>query len=561
MADPEPSQPTKDAADAADAAEGATTDPVREPVPAPGAGSGPAPDPAPAPAPGPAPGAGPNPNASPSPAPAPASAQAPASTSASPSVAPSAATRPQYLQQFSAVTQMILQRIKGEPNSLSAALSQASRSPSVTASIPTATYEDVKRRLVMSMNTSTQLTMQMPAAAPVRPAPVAATPRPAATSASGMSAIRKVTAGLTGLSKSTAAKATAPRVLSSESKIKKTKPPTRPRGPSAKRKRVKAERDHGDNDDASITPSLSSRSTPEALPSPAAGPEQSSTTTAPPTPATVTKSGRQVLKPAAYNPAAMDAAGRRPPRPPHHYGKRTAEQALCRKCSRMHSPAANQMVFCDGCNDGWHQRCHEPRIADAVVRDTRQGWFCAACAAKRDREREKEKERLKVEHGRQAGARESWASRPPQQKRAYLLTLSQQELVGLLMSCLELHPDLPIFPATAAASPRSLFAGATTEGLFPRVEANPLAQINYVRKIGGGGGSKAAAQERVKAEEEEEFDPLVALWPKPGTGLYAQLPPDTEDDARLKDDADYEAFSVILYDERWRKVEENGMPV
>jgi hypothetical protein len=69
-----------------------------------------------------------------------------------------------------------------------------------------------------------------------------------------------------------------------------------------------------------------------------------------------------------------------------HYGKRTTEQALCRRCSRMHSPHSNQMVFCDGCNEGWHQMCHEPWIEDVVVKNVGREWFCAACQAKRDKQ-------------------------------------------------------------------------------------------------------------------------------------------------------------------------------
>lgn len=59
---------------------------------------------------------------------------------------------------------------------------------------------------------------------------------------------------------------------------------------------------------------------------------------------------------------------------------------------------------------------------------------------------------------------------------------------------------------------------------------------------------------------EEEFDPLVALWPKAGMGLYSRLPPDTEDDEHLVDDGDFEAFSTIIY-EKGKKVMENGMKV
>jgi hypothetical protein len=311
----------------------------------------------------------------------------------------------------------------------------------------------------------------------------------------------------------------------------------------------------------------------------------------------------------------MDAASKRARAQQHHHhhhhhhhphhSKRTAEQtALCKKCSRMHSPANNQMVFCDGCNDGWHQLCHEPRIADEVVKDQTRGWFCAACLAKRERHAAKRQKldqhhqhQLQHQHQHQPGqgqgrssssasskdgGRESWAGRPPQQKRAYLLTLSQQELVGLLMKCLERHPELPIFPPTTSpasadqhhGTPRSLFGGATTEGLFPRadyvrkvVNAGKSASGKGTRSGGsahggaGKGSQKEDSQERTNGGEDHEFDPLAALWPKPGMGLYMRLPPDTEDDLRLKDNDDYEAFSVIVYDDRGRKVEENGMKV
>src|SRR5690242_2554530 len=109
------------------------------------------PEPAPKPAPSPAPSPGAGPTSAPTPTP---TAFAP--------------TRPLYIPQFTAATQMILKRMKGEPSSLSAALSQASNSPTMSPSVPSATYEDVKRRLVMGMNTSAQMTMQMPAAPPVQ---------------------------------------------------------------------------------------------------------------------------------------------------------------------------------------------------------------------------------------------------------------------------------------------------------------------------------------------------------------------------------------------------------
>ncbi|KAK3390786.1 CoA-transferase family III domain-containing protein [Podospora didyma] len=498
----------------------------------------------------------------------------------------SSSAKPPYVPQFSAATQMILNRMKGEPASLSAALSRPS--PSMTVgSIPQPTYEDVKRRLVMGMNTSTSMTLQMPAPRPsASPAPSLAhahAPTPATTLPSpvlaaarhklpALSAIRRISSGLTVSGKVPVAKAPKP-ALTEGGKIKKQpKTVTGPRAAAAgnKRKRVK-----GQNDDSSSLSSLSDVSEPETS---AENPVH-----------TKTKSGRQVQKPSTYNPAAMEAGTRKRV----HYGKRTVEQALCKHCTRMASPASNQIVFCDACNDPWHQRCHDPWIDDQFVNDPNKAWYCRTCQAKRDLKAGPKRQKLEQ----LPKPKEDWASKTPQQKRAYLSTLPQQELVALLMNSLELHPDLPIFPPSADSDEgnaqgvppparRSLFAGATTEGLFPRSDANPYARINYIRPIPPGvkpavvrpnrpitgskkdsnnsnnNSNKEDSQERPADEgEDAEFDPLAPLWPKSGMGLYSKLPPDTEDDARLVDDDDYEAFSVITYNERGQKLKENGMPV
>jgi hypothetical protein len=242
-----------------------------------------------------------------------------------------------------------------------------------------------------------------------------------------------------------------------------------------------------------------------------------------------------------------------------HYSKvRTAEQALCKKCTRMHSPASNQMVFCDGCNEGWHQMCHDPWIDDDVVRDTNKAWFCATCQTKRDRHfsaannaHNHQPKRQKV-----TSARESWAGHTPQQKRAYLSTLPHQELVGLLMYSLEIHPDLPIFPAT----PDSSNVTAPSTPVTPSTPSE--AQVpgrKGGRPSGTQKGTKAVAQQEQPPTNDDDVDPLEPPWPKPGQGLYRLLPPE-EDDECLTDANDYEAFSHLVYDND-RKIEENGIKI
>ncbi|KAL8645474.1 MAG: hypothetical protein Q9210_006686, partial [Variospora velana] len=81
-------------------------------------------------------------------------------------------------------------------------------------------------------------------------------------------------------------------------------------------------------------------------------------------------------------PAAAAAAGSR------GRGKKRAsrpgEASVCKNCGRGHSPASNMIVFCDGCNEPWHQHCHDPPIPRDVIRVEEREWFCADCLVLRD---------------------------------------------------------------------------------------------------------------------------------------------------------------------------------
>ena len=112
-------------------------------------------------------------------------------------------TRPAYMQQFTLTTQLILNRMRGgEGGGLSSALASAAAN-TPRAAILSPTYEDVRRRLLDGMSTST---MQMPstvATAPFAPSSAssaAAAPGGPATAApqrpAGLSAIQKVNAGI-----------------------------------------------------------------------------------------------------------------------------------------------------------------------------------------------------------------------------------------------------------------------------------------------------------------------------------------------------------------------------
>lgn len=92
----------------------------------------------------------------------------------------------------------------------------------------------------------------------------------------------------------------------------------------------------------------------------------------------ITQSGRQVNKPTQFVPAAYETSTKR--RAP---SRRNQEQALCKVCQRGHSPQNNMIVFCDGCNLGWHQQCHDPHVSEETVKDESSPWFCAECSRKK----------------------------------------------------------------------------------------------------------------------------------------------------------------------------------
>ncbi|TGJ82224.1 hypothetical protein E0Z10_g6559 [Xylaria hypoxylon] len=439
-------------------------------------------------------------------------------TSLAPSSTGSAGQRP-YVPQFSAATQMILSRINSKPGSLSAALSSAS---SVARGIEKSTFEDAKRRLVMNMNTS--LTMPMP------------TPKPAPSRPIGSSFQLKTPAPVPtmGAAKAAVAKPAAAKSLPPKQKGKAAR--------GTKRKRGK--------DNLETSSSLTELSDTDID---AAAKAQKA--------ATMTKSGRQVQKPAQFNP--VDSAGSQKRK---HYGKRTAEQALCKVCTRGLSPSMNQIVFCDGCNFCWHQMCHDPYIEDEFVSDETRSWFCGRCLAKREKALAKKKTLVEYK-----GV--SWSSKSMDQRRKYLTDVPHAQLVNIIMYSTELHPDLPIFPVqepgtSTKRGTQGVSAGSTAAGALPRADARPNGPAGFNSTVStpdtkasdtkSSAKRKGSAEVQGQAERESSVESIPPAWPKVGQGVLAGLDMN-EDDLRDKDD--YEAFSITTYDSKGRKVMENGMAV
>ncbi|KAK6958410.1 hypothetical protein Daesc_001209 [Daldinia eschscholtzii] len=466
-----------------------------------------------------------------------------------PSPAPSTASstgRPPYVPQFSAATQMILKRINSKPGSLSSALSSAS-STFPRNSIKDSAFEDTKRRLVKSMNTS--LTMPLPTLPPKQTSSSSTTKKPPTGNTMPLPMNDAFQLRTPAPAKYGSTTKEAPR--SQKAPVQKSKGKSQ-RG--TKRKRGKNE----DDEDEDTSSSLSDLSDNESHTSITAVATTAKENQAMPT---MTKSGRQVQKPAQYNPSqqsARDAATQKR----KNYGKRTAEQALCKVCTRGLSVPANQIVFCDGCNFCWHQMCHDPYIDDEFVSNESRSWFCGRCLAKREKHlaRKKNLEGFKGT---------SWSGKTNEQKRTYLSGVPHAQLVNLIMYSTELHPDLPIFPPETKRGATQ--AGRSShESLRGKADSNiNVGPTHYSSKVStpdshtvnvktGANKGTTGAENQDQAAREDSADSVPPAWPKVGRGCLAGLEIDEDD---LRDDNDYEAFSVTTYDSKGKKIMENGMPV
>jgi hypothetical protein len=260
---------------------------------------------------------------------------------------------------------------------------------------------------------------------------------------------------------------------------------------------------------------------------------------------TQTRSGRQALKPSTFVPSStstpvakrprLSSAGPSNPRPAvlakikrkTYRGREHA--ALCEHCLRGYGPLGNVIVFCDACNKCWHQRCHEPQVSEAVIKDTKAEWYCSDCE--------------KIINGPKKGAKKatpkskpslslSLAPAPPlalvgassltrEQREAQLSALSKEKLIELLMRATDLAPALPLF-----------------ENPNPPVLTTPTI-------------SRPVDSYPTPTQEEDDYEYLydehATLYPKPGNGV--KLPPESVDLAMLLEGPDCKTFSHNLLTE------------
>lgn len=146
------------------------------------------------------------------------------------------------------------------------------------------------------------------------------------------------------------------------------------------------------------------------------------------------------------------------------------------------------------------------------------------------------------------------------------------------MYSLELHPDLPIFPAHDQGTPtkrgsQNISVGASANGPYPRSDASPSGPIHFGRPVSlpdtvalpgtpavglRDAIAKEGADDQDQAARESSTESVPPAWPKAGRGVLAGLDMKEED---LEDRADFESFSVATYNTTGIKIMENGIPI
>lgn len=217
----------------------------------------------------------------------------------------------------------------------------------------------------------------------------------------------------------------------------------------------------------------------------------------------ISRTGRVLKAPRAYVPAPNSSVtGARP---------RKEATIVCVACGRGHSPNSNMIVFCDGCDTTWHQKCHDPPISDHVVEDQAAEWHCDRCkpVARLSPVRPaKLKKTIRV-HPRTAkgGPRHevSGAQLTVDMRRAYLSRLSHAELLELALKVSVENPQVPMFPQDMAVldpqlvSPRSTSLAEDEES---QSDESDSSKSPAARARGGSAPANGTLQRNAPAEAE-----------------------------------------------------------
>jgi hypothetical protein len=276
-----------------------------------------------------------------------------------------------------------------------------------------------------------------------------------------------------------------------------------------------------------------------------------------------TKSGRQVNRPTFFAPSpepvplsrqksspsgtATTAPAKRRRKVYRKNGKEI--NVTCRHCQRGHSPVTNMIVFCDECNDAYHQYCHDPPIKQELIDDKDAQWFCSECRPE-TRHRVLLKLKLPPQQKDTPSIETPVLSVPlvsgeqftAEEQRGYLSSLSHVALVDMLVTLSKTNPTLPVFPENLKDLQRSKFAIATM------TPTNPVQSTEVVTVETKDAASPSVDEEDSDADSGSGSEYEVEehrLYPRSGNGFH--LPPEEDDFDILLDDPACSTFSYKLH--------------
>lgn len=276
-----------------------------------------------------------------------------------------------------------------------------------------------------------------------------------------------------------------------------------------------------------------------------------------------TKSGRHVNRPTFFAPSPEPVSASRQKSSPSGstttapakrrrkvYRKNGKEiNVTCRHCQRGHSPVTNMIVFCDECNDAYHQYCHDPPIKQELIEDKDAQWFCSECRPE-TRHRVLLKLKLPPLQKDNPSIGTPVLSVPlvsgeqftAEEQRGYLSSLSHAALVDIIVTLSKVNPALPVFPENLKDLQRSKFAVATV------TETNLVDSVEVATVEAKDASSPSVDEEDSDAESDSGSEYEVEehrLYPRSGNGFH--LPPEEDDFDILLEDPACPTFSYTLH--------------
>ncbi|PKS06434.1 hypothetical protein jhhlp_007182 [Lomentospora prolificans] len=278
----------------------------------------------------------------------------------------------------------------------------------------------------------------------------------------------------------------------------------------------------------------------------------------------------------------------------------------CSRCDRQAWTEGNVFITCPRCDENWHLLCNPPEVVKAYRAD-RAKFRCFGCLeeARQMAEYQKAKSefaQLKRQHeiartkervlaslpigvsfdkpemigfgagGASDATRAEYFSSMPRRDLLNLLAfcdkLRPSLLVDLLVTATKKHPELPIFNspdwaaqvAATSSRPRGLSIDPGPEmrtkqdspASFP-VPGSSVSTPKLAAAMKQAAPPKQTQTIDATDAWDDDDDFLPPSWPKEGEGVYATLPPESEDAEHLVDEDEDGAFQGFMV-----KTEQNG---